>query len=121
MYKSKFILVLLFSLLYMATVSASGTKKAPKEPEKQKSGTVQMSAGDHNSTRSNRGSLAAPVDQGLEVGNQNANVLDATRTGRNPQTGKEIESAKRKGRNPQTGKEINTTNKKDSDDPPLTR
>ena len=76
-------------------------------------------AQDHNSTRSNRGTVAAPVDAEDKFGKKTAVKIPNTALpakGRNPQTGKEISTAKKQnktGRNPQTGKEINIANKKD--------
>jgi len=73
-------------------------------------------AQDHNSTRSNRGAIAAPVDTDHEIEKQHTGELQNVQSvkGRNPQTGKEINTVKKRtGRNPQTGKEINTTKKED--------
>jgi len=99
-----------FKLLVATTISAMCV-----------SGIVMASpaAQDHNTTRSNRGAIAAPVDTDHKIDKQPAGQLpDAgqSRKGRNPQTGKEIQVAKKKdrtGRNPQTGKEINIADKKD--------
>lgn len=80
------------------------------------SGLATASAPDqgHNSTRSNRGPIAAPADtDGAIVKRPVAEIQAVTQPvkGRNPQTGKERnlaeEQKKGKGRNPQTGKEIN--------------
>ena len=73
---------------------------------------------DHNTTRSNRGSIAAPVDTDHEIEKMTADKVPNAEpdTGRNPQTGKEINTTimkERTGRNPQTGKEINIKDKKD--------
>ena len=73
-------------------------------------------AQDHNSTRSNRGAIAAPVDTGHKIEKQHAGELSNVQSvkGRNPQTGKEINTVKKKtGRNPQTGKEINIRKRED--------
>ena len=76
-------------------------------------------AQDHNSTRSNRGTTAAPVETDYKIDKRPAGQLPDTgqsKKGRNPQTGKEINMVKKKGRtgrNPQTGKEINIADEKD--------
>ena len=69
-------------------------------------------AQDHNTTRSNRGTIVATGDTDKTIGKKpagNAQTVAPSLEGRNPQTGKEINKAKNKkrtGRNPQTGKEI---------------
>lgn len=76
--------------------------------------TTTLNAQDHNSTRSNRGSIKVIDD----TNSNKPNVLiqnqsQPLKKGRNPQTGKEIniKKDKRIGRNPQTGKEINAKDK----------
>ena len=110
----KFILAMIFSSVFISVAIAT-EKNPPEAPQVSKTENI---AGDHNSTRSNRGTLVSPEDtdsnQKPKV-NQLHNISQPAK-GRNPQTGKEIIIAKkidRTGRNPQTGKEINTTKKKD--------
>jgi len=81
--------------------------------------TASPTAEDHNSTRSNRGTVVAPANtDGAIVKKPVSQMQDAAQPvkGRNPQTGKEIniaaEQVQRTGRNPQTGKEINRAVKK---------
>jgi hypothetical protein len=110
---NKLILVTIISSVFLSAAMATDQNK-PAAPQATVTKNV---AGDHNSTRSNRGSLAAPNDTN-ETDNDEVDQLhdiSKPKKGRNPQTGKEInvsKSAKRTGRNPQTGKEIDITKKK---------
>lgn len=107
--------ILIFCFLcssVFTTVMATEQKKPQAENKNTKSQALQ--AQDHNSTRSNRGTVVAPKDTNSTAENLTASQLQSTRTGRNPQTGKGIQtSKKRKGRNPQTGKEIDIADKND--------
>ena len=111
----KLILATIISSVFIS-VAIAAEKNPPEAPQVTKTENV---AGDHNSTRSNRGALVSPEDTDSNKKpkvNQLHNISQPVK-GRNPQTGKEIGVAKkgtdRTGRNPQTGKEINTTKKKD--------
>jgi len=110
----KLILATIISLIFISVAIAT-EKNPPKAPQVTKTENI---AGDHNSTRSNRGALVSPDDTDSNKNpkvNQLHNISQPVK-GRNPQTGKEISietHTHRKGRNPQTGKEIQTTKKKD--------
>ena len=111
------ILATVLGTLFLSSTNATEQNKKPKKINSPAATSVHSVAGDHNSTRSNRGTIVAPVDTDDCSDNQKINTtakLTQPLKGRNPQTGKEISAVsdnRRKGRNPQTGKEINIQKK----------
>lgn len=119
-------LSILVLLIIVGAMFSSLATAAELDKEKTKIGITELNGNGHNSTRSNRGSIAAPTDTDDETWNQDVANLGGqmkrtkdsepqndtkihdgnlpARKGRNPQTGKEINISKKKDLNPQTGK-----------------
>ncbi len=94
---NKIIVIIIFLSTTLLAINKVQAKGKPPETIK----TQNTEAQDHNSTRSNRGSI--------KVNNENINIQNRPQTrnkGRNPQTGKEINAsaAKKKDRNSQADK-----------------
>ena len=110
------VLKIIVGTMFLSLATASDPDK-----EQTKAGSFELvNNQDHNSTRSNRGSIAAPTDTDDKTWNQDiANLNGQMKKTKDCEPQNDTKTpdkncTKRKGRNPQTGKEIKYRGEKGS-------